>query len=123
ARGHQVVLFERELELGGQLTTLRSLPDCGEWQQAIDSFSARMLASGVRVRTSTEANRADVEAASPAVVLCATGAVWDLTGYSPGRPERPRVEGVALPHVIDIASACKRALAEPRSLGGHIVIV
>ena len=56
-------------------------------------------------------------------MVCATGATWDRTGFSPGRPGLERVPGVDAPYVVDIAAAVEAALADARSLGTSIVFV
>ena len=77
-RGHRVVLFEAADKLGGQVrlatgaTWRRDLIGLVEWRQR----EAERL--GVEVRLNTFAERADVLAEKPDVVIVATGGVPDI---------------------------------------------
>ncbi|WP_438749671.1 FAD-dependent oxidoreductase [Pararhizobium sp. O133] len=82
-RGHQVVLFEKESQLGGQLRLARALG----WRENMGGIS-RWLDMQVRklrvdVRTSTAATAPAVMAEEPDVVIIATG----------GRPMVPEIAG------------------------------
>src|SRR5690606_17969175 len=82
-RGHEVILFEREPQLGGQLRLARSLG----WRENMGGIS-RWLDMQIRklrvdVRTSTLATAQAVAAEEPDVVIVATG----------GRPAMPEIPG------------------------------
>ena len=122
ARGHEVVLFEREAELGGHLNLLKRLPTRGGWQTVIDNLAGAAERAGATVRLATEAHSEDLEQAGYDVLVCATGSSYDRTGFTPFRPERdgiPGLEATALP--LDQATA--RALEDPTSLGSRVLIV
>jgi 2,4-dienoyl-CoA reductase-like NADH-dependent reductase (Old Yellow Enzyme family)/thioredoxin reductase len=108
-RGHRVQLWEREPELGGQLTVAarlrlnRAYADWVHWQQA------RLTRLGVDVRLDTAADVDQVLAASADVVAIATGA----------RARRPEVPGVDLPHVSTATDVATGAV----SLGRHVLVV
>src|SRR5262249_9537152 len=46
-RGHEVVLFEEDADLGGHLNLLKQLPGRSEWQRAIDDMTHPLTAAGV----------------------------------------------------------------------------
>jgi 2,4-dienoyl-CoA reductase-like NADH-dependent reductase (Old Yellow Enzyme family) len=122
-RGHEVLLVERENELGGQLTLLKQLPGRADWQDAIDSLATGLRVSGVETRLGVEADGAVLGAERPDTVLCATGATWDRTGFSPQRPHFPLIPGVDQESVLDVAAATRRALRDPDSLGRRVLVV
>jgi 2,4-dienoyl-CoA reductase (NADPH2) len=94
-RGHQVTLFERGDELGGQFRLATRVPgkeDYGVWA---DSAAARLEAGACDVRLRTAPLPEDL-AGFDAVIL-ATGVV----------PRRIDVPGIDLPHVLDYEHALR----------------
>ena len=87
-RGHRVVLFEKERELGGQI----NIASKGTWREALSGIprwlGAQVRKLGVDVRLGVEATEAAVQAETPDVVIVATG----------GRPNLDEVVGAA--HVV-----------------------
>lgn len=122
-RGHKVVLFERERELGGHLNLLKQLPTRAGWQGAIDNLTRPLEKVGVEIRLQTVVTRELLEAEKPDVIVCATGASYDRSGYSPYRIDRETIPGVEQPHVLDVAAATQRALADVASLGKSVLIL
>ena len=88
-RGHQVTVFEREHQPGGQLF-LAGLPESrrGFWDLA-DDLARRAESAGVEIRYDMAATPERLRRLAPDVVLVATGAV----------PARLPVPGADLPHV------------------------
>ncbi len=84
SRGHEVVLFEAEAELGGQMK-LATQPS---WREAMSGIgrwlSAQVIKLGVDVRLNATATEEAVLAEAPDVVIIATG----------GRPNRGDFPGV-----------------------------
>ena len=74
ARGHSVVLFERETELGGQTLIARRAPKRGDFDGAIRWSSAQCRKLGVEFRMGCEASATDLLQEDPDVVIIATGA-------------------------------------------------
>lgn len=74
-RGHQVAVFEKESEPGGQL----NLADKPPFKSELGDYAAwqtrALQAAGVPVKCSCEMTVQDIEALSPDVVILATGAV------------------------------------------------
>jgi hypothetical protein len=122
-RGHKVVLLEKEQELGGHINTLKQLPTRAEWHTAIDNLTHQMEAAGVTVRLGVNATKDVLAQEKPDVVVCATGASYTTAAPSPYRPERVAIPGYDQKNVIDVGTATRRALQDPRSLGKRVVIV
>jgi thioredoxin reductase len=122
-RGHKVVLYEQTQQLGGHLNVLKQLPTRQGWQVAIDNLTRPLTKAGVEVRLGTVVTKALLEQEKPDVVVCATGSTYNRTGYSPYRPERETIPGVAHERVIDVTTATTHALADPTSLGKSVLIV
>jgi 2,4-dienoyl-CoA reductase (NADPH2) len=99
-RGHQVTLFERGDELGGQFRLATRVPgkeDYGIWA---DSAAARLAAAGCDVRLRTTPLPEDL-AGFDAVVLA--------TGVTPRRIDVP---GVGMAHVLDYEHALRDGVPE-----------
>jgi 2,4-dienoyl-CoA reductase-like NADH-dependent reductase (Old Yellow Enzyme family) len=123
ARGHGVILVERENELGGHINLLKRLPTRSEWQIAIDNLVGGVERGGVDVRLGVLATKELLAKDAPDAVVCATGSSWDRTGFSASRPDRDTMPGVEQPNVLDVGTATERALADPGCLGGKVLIV
>jgi 2,4-dienoyl-CoA reductase-like NADH-dependent reductase (Old Yellow Enzyme family) len=122
-RGHHVVLFEREDELGGHLNLLKRLPYRRDWELAVDALARAAKRTGVEVRIGTEASAALAHEEAADAVVCATGAAWERTGYSVLRPDRPGIPGIADGPVLDIADAVRRAVIDPTALGRRVLLL
>jgi NADPH-dependent 2,4-dienoyl-CoA reductase/sulfur reductase-like enzyme len=72
-RGHSVVLYEKALEIGGQLAAAARLPFKSTLPRLLSYYSLALEEAGVRVQLGIEAEPGSVDA--DAVVL-ATGARW-----------------------------------------------
>ncbi|MEE3328576.1 MAG: FAD-dependent oxidoreductase [Myxococcota bacterium] len=73
-RGHTVVVFEKDEELGGQTRIARRAPKRGDFDGAIRWSSAQCQKLGVQFRMGCEATVESVLAEAPDVVIVATGA-------------------------------------------------
>lgn len=122
-RGHKVLLWEQEKELGGHLTLLKQLPTRAEWHTAIDNLTREMEVAGVELRLGVTATQELLQQEHPDVVVCATGSHYDSGGLSPYRPDRETIPGSDQETVMDVGAATKRALADPTSLGKRVVIL
>ena len=123
ARGHDVLLLERDDGLGGNLRSLARLPTRTGWADAIDNLERALRVSRVEVRLGVEATPELLAAEGAAAVVCATGSHYDRTGFTPLRPDRDAIPGAEAAHVLPVDEAVRRVLADPRSLGAHVVIV
>jgi 2,4-dienoyl-CoA reductase (NADPH2) len=90
-RGHQVTLFEREGEIGGQLRYAIAVPGKQEFAETLRYYRHELARLGVRLELGAEPSEADL--AGFAEVIAATGV----------RPRVPELPGVDLPHVATYA--------------------
>jgi NADPH-dependent 2,4-dienoyl-CoA reductase/sulfur reductase-like enzyme len=81
-RGHDVVVYEKERELGGQLRLAARLPGRGVMATTIRWYEAELTKAGVQIVTGKEASRETLAAENPEVVVLATGARYVRTGLS-----------------------------------------
>jgi 2,4-dienoyl-CoA reductase-like NADH-dependent reductase (Old Yellow Enzyme family)/uncharacterized protein YbjQ (UPF0145 family) len=122
-RGHQVVLYEQERELGGHLNLLKQLPTRSQWQTAIDNLAREMKTAGAEVCLGVTVTRRLLEQEKPDVVVCATGSTYTVASLSPYRPDRERIPGCEQDNVLDLGAATTRALADPTALGKKVLIL
>lgn len=74
-RGHEVLLYEKAAELGGQLRWARNAIKRGELDQVIRYLSAQIRKLGVDIHLNEKMDTQKVYATKPDVVIMATGAV------------------------------------------------
>ena len=122
-RGHTVVLYEAEAELGGHLNLFKRFPTRENWQTAIRNLAVPLEKTRVDVRLGVRATEDVLRSESPDTVVCATGASHDRTGLSPYRPTRESIPGADQENVLDVATAATMALEQPGSLGRRVLIV
>ena len=84
-RGHEVVVYEREAEVGGQVNLARLLPGRADVSAILPWYRTQLKKNGVRIETrkgigSPEEARFIVEEERPDVVLIATGSAPIRTG-------------------------------------------
>jgi 2,4-dienoyl-CoA reductase-like NADH-dependent reductase (Old Yellow Enzyme family)/thioredoxin reductase len=89
-RGHEVTLFEKEAQLGGQIHAAAAPPHKGELLNAISNRVPLLKKYGVEVRLGTRATAEMVRQARPDAVILAAGAL----------PQRPPIPGVDRPEVV-----------------------
>lgn len=70
ARGHEVTLFEKEADIGGQFNMAKKIPGKEEFNETLRYFRKQIALSGVQLRVNTEVSAADL-AAFDAVVVAA----------------------------------------------------
>ncbi len=108
-RGHDVVLFEREAELGGQTLIAKLAPSRQDFDGATRWSSRQCRKLGVDLRLQVEADAALVLAEQPDAVILATGA----------RARRPALEGMDSARVV---SGWDVLLGE-RDLGDVVIVI
>lgn len=72
-RGHEVILFEKEEELGGQIRLAMKLPTRDEFEDLIRNLKGELERLKVEVRLGVEATPELIEGEEPDVVVVATG--------------------------------------------------
>jgi 2,4-dienoyl-CoA reductase-like NADH-dependent reductase (Old Yellow Enzyme family)/thioredoxin reductase len=89
-RGHEVILFEKESELGGQFLLACRPPTKHHYKEAIDYLILEIVSLGVNIRLNCEGTSESVMEMQPEVVVVATGA----------GPLLPDIPGLQEKHVI-----------------------
>jgi NADPH-dependent 2,4-dienoyl-CoA reductase/sulfur reductase-like enzyme len=108
-RGHQVVLFEKEKDLGGQVNIITRIPERGEFNELIRWRRFQLDKLGVKIVLGKEADERVILGESPDAVVLATGSL----------PTKPEFPGGDLPNVHHLV----QVLWENVPLGEHVVIV
>ena len=89
-RGHEVHLYERSSQLGGQLLVASKPIGKQEIGELIRYLSTEIKRLGVKVKTGVEAAAAKIDELAPDVVIMATGAT----------PHRPPIPGIDQSNVV-----------------------
>jgi len=108
-RGHEVTLYEKENQLGGQLTICGVAPDRKEFQFYLDYLVSEVYRLGVKVTTNAAVTEKMILQSDADVVILATGARHTLPG----------IPGIQKPHVYSAVSVLKKEA----ELGHQVVIV
>jgi 2,4-dienoyl-CoA reductase-like NADH-dependent reductase (Old Yellow Enzyme family)/thioredoxin reductase len=108
-RGHDVVLFERQAELGGQTLIAKLAPSRRDFDGATRWSSQQCRKLGVDLRLEVDADVSRVLAEQPDAVILATGA----------RARRPALEGMDSARVV---SGWDVLLGEP-DLGDVVIVI
>ena len=108
-RGHDVVLYERERELGGQINIAVRVTNRAEFGDLVRNQLHELRGLQVPVRLGHEATAEEILAARPDAVVIATGS----------RPQRPPIPGADRSHVVDI----REVLLEKVPVGHRVVLV
>jgi len=117
------VLLERDGELGGHLNLLRRLPTRAAWGVAVSNLEVPLEKAGVDVRLGHDATAESIRSAGADVVVLATGARWQRTGFSQYRPDRDSIPGWEQEHVLDLGTAIRDATEEDGARIGERVLV
>jgi len=107
SRGHDVTLWEREREVGGQVNLAARIPTRREFTYARTFFEEQCRRLGVTIECGVEATVDRVLAFRPDAVVLATGA-------------RPKL--LAIPGAAHIFSTWE-ALLKPAALGHHVAFI
>jgi 2,4-dienoyl-CoA reductase-like NADH-dependent reductase (Old Yellow Enzyme family)/NADPH-dependent 2,4-dienoyl-CoA reductase/sulfur reductase-like enzyme len=95
ARGHEVVLYEKDVKLGGMLNEICALPFKGDLKRYLDWNDRTTMLSGAKVILGTEATPDIVERENPDVLFLAVGSV-------PVSLQIPGIEKPNVKHVLDV---------------------
>lgn len=113
-RGHQVILFEKQGELGGWLKVACLPPHKEELRTLLESLVHKASLAGVEIRLNSDAGAETIKQAKPDAVILATGAA----------PFTPALPGMTLPHVVsfvDILTGQKKVQGVVIVIGGGLV--
>jgi NADPH-dependent 2,4-dienoyl-CoA reductase/sulfur reductase-like enzyme len=109
ARGHRVVLCERETVLGGQVRIMAQDPGRYRLPLWLDYQQRQLVLEGVDVRLGTDVDERVIGELSPDVVVLATGA----------RPAVPPIPGIDSSHVTTAESV----LLGDASVGSRVAVL
>lgn len=107
-RGHDVTLYEKADQLGGQVRLLSRTPHRRDYLILTDWLERQARRAGVLVRRGSEMTADAILAAAPDAVIIATGAA----------DSRPAIPGTRLPNV----HTAREVLAASNTLGKRVVI-
>ena len=107
-RGHDVTLYEKEPQLGGQALLAQLLPDRAEFGGIVTNLARELAVHEVPVRTSVKVTPEMVARENPDAIILATGAL----------PQLPELEGSEESHVVDSWSVIRG-----EANVGHSVVV
>ena len=108
SRGHEVTLYEKSSQLGGQALLAQLLPRRAEFGGIIGNLQQDMTDAGVEVVLGQAVDSAFVEALGPDSVVIATGA----------NVHHPDIEGIDGENVFD----CWQVLRDEARIGKKVVI-
>jgi 2,4-dienoyl-CoA reductase (NADPH2) len=92
-RGHQVTLFERSAELGGQFNLAKKIPGKQEFAESIAYFAERLRRAGAKIVLQWKAAQLDLQNFDEIVIA---------TGVDPRRPRIPGVERHNVVSYVDV---------------------
>jgi 2,4-dienoyl-CoA reductase (NADPH2) len=107
--GHNVALYEKTHELGGQLKIAGGLEDRREFETLRASLIMRAKRAGVKIHTNARVTGRRVEREQPEIIIMATG----------GKPLRPVIPGVDGRNVVQAWDV----LADRADTGDEIVVI
>ena len=108
-RGHDVVLMEKESELGGILKSEQALPFKHEMYELSQTFAKQCYDAGVEIRLNTMASKELVEAEQPDAVIIAAGS----------EPLIPPIEGLRGDNVVVV----NNYYLEKDKVGDEVVVL
>lgn len=107
--GHDVTLYEKTDELGGQVLIAALPPYKEPYAKWVKTLANRAKKNGARIETGVEVTEASLNGTAPDVVILASG----------GENLTPNIEGVNLPHVYNAWDVIKGKTP----VGKHILII
>ncbi len=118
-RGHEVHLYERGEELGGQILSITKVASRGDFENIIRYLRIQVQKLGVKVHLGQEISANDILKENADAVVVATGAAPLKTGYTPARPEVATLPGVDQDNVKTVFDV----FADGNQIGQNVVVV
>lgn len=119
ARGHDVSLYEKSDELGGQINILTKVETRKEFQDVVRYLGNQINTLGVKVNLGIEVSPEIVISEEPDAVVVATGSVPLRTGFSAIRPDKERLLGVDQDNVLTVWDV----LLERKEVGEKVLLI
>lgn len=107
-RGHDVTLFDRAAEIGGQFNIAKRIPGKEEFYETLRYFAKQVELTGVKLMLNTEVDAASLEAGDFDEVILATGIV----------PRKPAIDGVDHPNVLSYLD-----VMQGRAVGQRVAVI
>jgi 2,4-dienoyl-CoA reductase-like NADH-dependent reductase (Old Yellow Enzyme family) len=123
ARGHGVVVHERDSAPGGHLRDVSWLPTRASWNHAIEDMVVALERAGGTLRLNSHVDRRLLETNPADVVLIAVGAEWEATGASANCPARTSIPGLEPERALGLDVALRAAREDPTALGSGVLIL
>jgi mycofactocin system FadH/OYE family oxidoreductase 2 len=118
-RGHSVVLYEKELAIGGQISLAEKLPTREEFGEIIRYFSHQLERLGIEIHLGQEVTTQQVLDMEAEAIILATGSVPRRDGYYASRPELRALPGVEQEYVLTTFDI----LRNERHMGDKILVI
>jgi len=118
-RGHEVTLYEKTEELGGQVKLAAKAPNRDEWGEIARNLIRQIERAGVKVKLGIEVMPDLVIEQDPDAVVVATGSTPLHTGFSELRPDLPCISGADQDNVITVWDVLQGQV----KLGEKIVLI
>lgn len=109
ARGHQVTLFEKAEQIGGQLNYARQVPGKTEFNETLRYYRTQLAKHGVEIRCGIEVDAAMLADEKFDEAVLATGV----------KPRLPDIPGIDLPHVVSYTQVFEKEA----TVGRRVVII
>ncbi|MSQ87854.1 MAG: NADPH-dependent 2,4-dienoyl-CoA reductase [Betaproteobacteria bacterium] len=106
-RGHEVVLFEKAAQLGGQFNLAKRIPGKQEFAESVAYYAERLRRAGVKVLLNHPASALELERFDEVVLA---------SGVEPRKPAIPGIDHQSVVSYVDLLSGRVRA-------GNKVVII
>ncbi len=108
-RGHEVHLFEKSSEIGGQFNLAKQIPGKEEFHQTLRYFQKQILLTGVHLHLNCGVGAKEIIDGRFEEVVLATGVI----------PRLPAIKGRDLPHVMTYLEV----LTKKRPVGNRVAVI
>ena len=119
-RGHDVTIYEKDDELGGQFNILtKNVKTREEMGGIIRYLSNQIKKLGVKIKLGLEVDAELIYRERPDIVIIATGSTPSRTGYSPAKPDVDKLPGADQDNVTTYWEVLKGEV----EIGQNVVII